>query len=963
MTHRKLDEERIFHVARRILDEEARAEYLGQICVGDQALRGRVDALLEVHEREQQFLKSNGGPAATVDQLPLSEVPGEQIGRYRLLQKIGEGGFGVVYMAEQETPVRRKVALKIIKIGMDTKQVIARFEAERQALAMMEHANIAKVFDAGATESGRPYFVMELVKGISITEYCDQNNLTTEKRLHLFLDVCRAIHHAHQKGIIHRDIKPSNVMVTLHDGRPVPKVIDFGVSKATNQRLTEKTLFTEYHQFIGTPQYMSPEQAEMSGLDVDTRSDLYSLGALLYEVLTGAPPFEADTLRAAGYAEIQRMIREVEPPKPSTRLVTLMQQSTEIAKHHGAEPHSLPKLIRGDLDWIVMKAMEKDRTRRYESASALAQDIERHLHAEPVEAAAPSAGYKLRKFVKRNKGPVSVAATIVFLLVAGTAISTWQALREAEALAEAERQARLAQAVSDFLQDDLLRSADPWTGRSEGTSVTSFLDAASKRLEGRFAVEPLIESSIRLTLGDTYLHLGRYNEAEEHLQRCLEIRSERLGKESLDTLYCMRELGWTYHCLGKNKQAEPLLAAALEGMRPILSEEDPTLLYCMGWLSWVYLEQGRYEEAERLLAEALEGRRQVLGEQHPQTLAAMDSLGWLYRRQGKLDRAEQLLTASYQKSRESLGAEHATTLNSMLRLAMVNQDQQRYGQAEQLGKEALRISSQERGEDDMMTAWSLNTLGELYLARREYDQAQPYLEAAMEIGQRVLGDGHVTTLEFLRDLALLNYGQGKMDQAEALGVKRLETMRRVWGDENPHVMDVMHYLGLCYLSVDRDVEAETLLIKALDGRRRVLGEEHPDTLASLGVVYFKQGQDDKAEPLLAKAVESERRGERQEHQPAPMHNLYFLALLHSRQGHYEQAEPLLLELLEGRQRMLIEAHPDTMAAMNELIKLYEAWGKPQKAEEWRSKLPRGRFDQAKNPPGDERPRAFFVHEG
>ena len=584
MTHRRLDEEQIIHVARRILDEEARAEYIDQICAGDQALCQRVEALLEVHDKEEHFLKSNGGAAPTVDQSSLSESPGQQIGRYRLLQKIGEGGFGVVYMAEQETPVRRKVALKIIKIGMDTKQVIARFEAERQALAMMEHVNIAKVFDAGATESGRPYFVMELVKGISITENCDQNNLTTEKRLLLFMDVCHAIQHAHQKGIIHRDIKPSNVMVTLHDGRPVPKVIDFGVSKATNQRLTEKTLFTEYHQFIGTPQYMSPEQAEMSGLDVDTRSDLYSLGALLYEVLTGSPPFEAATLRAAGYAEIQRIIREVEPPKPSTRLVTLMQQNTEIAKHHGVEPHSLTKLLRGDLDWIVMKAMEKDRTRRYESASALARDIERHLLAEPVTAAAPSAGYKLRKFIKRNKGPVSVAAVIGLLLVIGTAVSTWQAVRANRARAEAERQAKVAREVSDFLRNDLLGAADPWTGRSEGTSVASFLDAASKQLEGKFVDEPLVEASIRLTLGDTYLHLGRFDEAGRHLQRCLEIRNDRLGEDDFKMLYCMRELGWAYHCLGKNKQAESLLVAALDGMRPILSDDDPTLLYAWAGL-------------------------------------------------------------------------------------------------------------------------------------------------------------------------------------------------------------------------------------------------------------------------------------------------------------------------------------------------------------------------------------------
>ena len=351
--------------------------------------------------------------AATLDMPPIAERPGQAIGRYKLLEEIGEGGMGVVYMAEQQEPVRRKVALKIIKPGMDTREVIARFEAERQALALMDHPNIAKVLDAGATDAGRPYFVMELVHGIPITEYCDQNNLTTRERLELFVQVCQAVQHAHQKGIIHRDLKPSNMLVTLHDGVPVPKIIDFGIAKAIDQQLTEKTLFTGFGQMIGTPLYMSPEQAELSGLDVDTRSDIYSLGVLLYELLTGSTPFDQERLREAGYDEIRRMIREEEPPRPSTRISTLGEAATTVSAHRKTDPAKLSQLLRGELDWIVMKALEKDRTRRYETASDFARDIQRYLHDEPVEARPPTLADRLAKWCRRHRPVVWAAGAVL----------------------------------------------------------------------------------------------------------------------------------------------------------------------------------------------------------------------------------------------------------------------------------------------------------------------------------------------------------------------------------------------------------------------------------------------------------------------------------------------------------------------------------------------------------------------
>lgn len=424
------------------LSPEQRTEFLSRACAKDQRLRARVEDLLRAFAEVPAAMDPE---KPTLDEeVQLTEGEGSVIGRYKLLQQIGEGGFGVVYMAEQTEPVLRRVALKIIKLGMDTKQVIARFEAERQALALMDHPNIAKVLDAGSTAAGRPYFVMELVKGIPITRYCDDQKLTTEERLRLFMDVCAAVQHAHQKGIIHRDIKPSNILVTLHDGVPVPKIIDFGIAKATQSRLTERTLFTRFEQFLGTPAYMSPEQAEMSGLDVDTRSDIYSLGVLLYELLTGRTPLDTGELQSAGHEEVRRRIREEETVKPSTRLHTLnAEEQTTVAKRRSTEAGRLNRLLRGDLDWIVLKALEKDRTRRYETATALREDVRRYLEHEAIAAVAPSTTYLLRRLVRRHRGAVTAVGAIALILMLATMVSLQQAWVASRAR-EAERGQRLA---------------------------------------------------------------------------------------------------------------------------------------------------------------------------------------------------------------------------------------------------------------------------------------------------------------------------------------------------------------------------------------------------------------------------------------------------------------------------------------------------------------------------------------
>ena len=459
-------EEAIFEQALGLGSAESREDFLRQACGGDAALLERLQGLLRAHDRAGRFLEHARPGAAGEGALlaSVTERPGDRIGRYKLLQQIGEGGCGVVYVAEQEEPVRRRVALKVIKPGMDTRSVIARFEAERQAMALMDHPNIARVFDGGATETGRPYFVMELVRGVKITEYCDEKHLSTRERLDLFIKVCQAVQHAHQKGIIHRDLKPSNILVTVNDGEAVPKVIDFGIAKATtDQQLTDKTVFTAFDRFIGTPAYMSPEQAEITSVDIDTRSDIYSLGVLLYELLTGTTPFDVRFLLQVGLNEMRRTIREKEPVRPSTRVSTLDgDDATTTAKRRGLDAPKLANLLRGDLDWIVMKCLEKDRARRYETANGLAMDLQRHLGNEPVLARPPSWFYRLQKTVRRHKLGFAAAGAVAVALLAGLASSTVLYLRERTARADAgqqeraaKEQAAIAQAVKAFLLEDL----------------------------------------------------------------------------------------------------------------------------------------------------------------------------------------------------------------------------------------------------------------------------------------------------------------------------------------------------------------------------------------------------------------------------------------------------------------------------------------------------------------------------
>jgi tetratricopeptide (TPR) repeat protein/tRNA A-37 threonylcarbamoyl transferase component Bud32 len=772
------------------------------------------------------------------------------------LQRLGEGGMGEVWLAEQSVPVRRRVALKLIKAGMDTRQVIARFEAERQALAVMDHPAIATVFDGGATQDGRPFFVMEYVQGEPITSYCDRERLTTRERLELFIQVCGGVQHAHQKGIIHRDLKPSNVLVTIQDNRPVPKIIDFGVAKATSQPLTALSVFTELGVLIGTPEYMSPEQAEMTGLDIDTRTDVYALGVMLYELLTGALPFSRQTLREAGLDGLRRAIREKEPPRPSTRVTTLGAELPETARRRRTDPGRLAGQLRGDLDWIAMKALEKDRTRRYETANAFALDIGRHLRSEPVVARPPSTLYRTLKFARRHRAGVTAAALLFIALVLGVVGTTLGLVRARRAEAQARADALTASQVSDFMVN-LFAVSDPSEARGNSVTAREILDRGADRIRSDLKEQPLVQARLMSTMGNVYDGLGLYPDGRRLLEAALEKREAALGPDHLDVAESASQLGDLSRKQGRYDAAEPLLKRALSIRERNLGPEHRMVAESLTNLAVLYENAGRFDEARPLYERAVSIREKIPGDEAG-LARTMQNLGILNARQARHADAERFFRRTLDIQQRILAPDHPDLGTAFNNLAILYKLQRRFAEAEPLYAQALEIRRRALGPKHPSVADTLNNLANLHLDQDHLDAAEPLYREALSIYEGALGPEHPSLGRTLDNLAQLYVRQQKHAEGEAMYRRALGIREKALRADHPEIATNLYNLGELYHEQKRHSDAERLFQRALAIRERVLGAGNlltADCLYALGVLFNDSGRKEKALPVLLRAFE------------------------------------------------------------------------------------------------------------
>jgi eukaryotic-like serine/threonine-protein kinase len=834
----------------------------------------------------------SGSPGVSHPTLAKAE---QMIGAYRLIRRIGEGGMGEVWEAQQTAPVRRTVALKLLKAGMDTRQVIARFQAERQMLALMQHPGIAQVFDAGITDAGRPYFVMEYVEGVRITAYCDSANLNVHERLELFKQVCEAVQHAHQKGVIHRDLKPSNVLVTTHGGRSLPKVIDFGLAKATTHEAQDHSL-TELGTLLGTPAYASPEQMSLGAIDIDTRSDVYSLGALLYELLVGVIPFEADGAQPLAVVEMRRAIREQEPTRPSARLARLGERVSIIAQSRGVEVQALRKELRGDLDWIVMKALEKERERRYTSPHELALDIDRYLNHEPLQARPPTAGYRFRKFVRRHQLGTAFAAVLALLIVSFIVVTIVQAQRIAKERDRATAEAAKANSINAFLQETL-GSADPWqTGKD--ISIREVLANAATKADVEFKDQPVIGAAVKNTIGTSYMRLGQLDAADKLISDALSVRRNLLGthKDVAESFEMLTELHQT---------------------------------------------KGDYAQATQYANESINLYRTLYGEEHELTARAMTRLAELLGKQSMYEEARHYATRARAVLERQFGTESPKLLDTLQTVAEIHTAVGEFAEAERIIKLALEIARREYGAEHVITAKVTNDLASQYYRADRITEAVPLYTEASRTLSLVLGPDHPTTLTGKENLASVLMRTKKLDAALELLNEVLAGRKAKLGADAPPVVRTMVNTASVYNEAGRYTEAIELYELALPRFASAYGVEHADNAflqASFGRTLRLSGDLRRAESVLRAELTR---------QPSRIAtNDIYRALLHFELGvtlldlrAFSDAEPHLVKAHAIRVERFGADHSRTTTATAALVKLYTAMQKPEKAAQFKAPIP------------------------